>query len=82
MSQPSILVDDTGRARLTDFGLAAIALDHEPTESLKGGYAVRWAAPEILDEEGPVSRESDIYSFAMVAIEVRLENSPSPLVHS
>ena len=31
---------------------------------------MRWAAPEILDRERPVTKESDVYSFAMVAIEV------------
>jgi serine/threonine protein kinase len=35
---------------------------------------VRWAAPEILDKRQPVSKESDVYSFAMVVIEVWTRN--------
>lgn len=70
MYQPSILVDDTGRARLTDFDLAAVVLDFGSAGTIKDGHAVRWAAPEILDKERPVSRKSDIYSLAMVMIEV------------
>lgn len=70
MSQPSILVDDIGRARLTDFGFAAIILDSESAGSIKDGHAVRWAAPEIVDKEQPVSKKSDVYSLAMVMIEV------------
>jgi len=73
VSQPSILVDDTGRARLTDFGLAAIVLDVESAGSIKDGHAVRWAAPEIIDMEQPVNKKSDVYSFAMVMIEVRAQ---------
>ena len=64
------MVDDTGRARLTDFGLAAVVSDVWSTEPITDGHAVRWAAPEILDRERPVTKESDVYSFAMVSIEV------------
>jgi len=37
---------------------------------------LRWAAPEILDDERPVSKESDIYSFAMVVIEAFTGKAP------
>ena len=79
MSQPSILVDDAGCARLTDFSLSVIVFDREPTEFIKGGHAVRWAAPEILDEKGPVSRQSDIFSLGMVTIEVGFGTHPTGL---
>ena len=74
VDQPSILVDDIGHARLTDFGLAAVAPDFESAVPLTESHAVRWAAPEILSQERSVSKESDIYSFAMVAIEVQAHN--------
>ena len=35
------------------------------------GDGARWMAPEILDSRGTYSKEADVYSFAMVAIEVR-----------
>ena len=34
-------------------------------------HITRWTAPEILNEQGTYSREGDVFSFAMVAIEVR-----------
>lgn len=63
-------MDETGHARLTDFGLAAVAPEFGVAESITDGHAVRWAAPEILDRERPVSKKSDIYSFAMIVVEV------------
>jgi len=63
-------VDDTGHARLTDFCFAGVASDPGPATSIIDGHAVRWAAPEVLGTEGSLSRESDVYSWAMVVIEV------------
>jgi len=68
-------VDDTGRARLTDFGFATVVSDVWSAEPITDGHAVRWAAPEVLDRERPVSKESDVYSFAMVVIEVLARNA-------
>jgi len=36
------------------------------------GYTARWAAPEILDGKGAVSKEGDVFAFSMVMIEVYL----------
>jgi len=55
---------------MTDFGLAAVVPEDWSAEPTSDGHAVRWAAPEILDRERPVSKESDVYSFGMVVIEV------------
>ena len=70
--QQSILVDATGHARITDFGLATIIRNFDclPRESDNQDHAVRWSAPEILDG-GASGKESDVFSFAMVMIEVR-----------
>lgn len=35
------------------------------------GHTARWTAPEILDGGGTVSKEADVFAFAMVMIEVR-----------
>ena len=70
MSQPSVLVDDIGHARLTDFGLSSVLKDSGSGGSIADGHAARWAAPEILDKKQPVSTRSDVYSFSMVTIEV------------
>ena len=68
--QQNILMDATGRARITDFGLATITQDLYSASDDRG-YTPRWTAPEILNEEGTYSREADVFSFAMVIIEVR-----------
>ena len=73
--QPNILVDDTNRARITDFGLARVTQNLDSIRSGSGdqGHTARWTAPEILNEEGVHSKEADIFSFAMVMIEVCYE---------
>jgi len=65
-------VDGTGRARLADFGLAVVtqSLDSVQSVDVQRGHTARWTAPEVLDEK-PYSKETDIFSFAMVMIEVR-----------
>ena len=69
--QFSILVDAARHARITDFGFAMVTqnLDSTRCTQPQRGHTVRWAAPEILNE-GPHSKEADIFSFAMVMIEV------------
>ena len=66
-------MDDAGHARITDFGLATVT---ENMDSVKSGlddntHTARWVAPEILYSDGSHSKEADIFSFAMVMIEVR-----------
>jgi len=71
-AQPNILVDPAGCARITDFGLATVTqnLDSMRTASDDKGHTARWTAPEILNEQGTYSKEADVFSFAMVMIEV------------
>jgi len=71
--QQNILVDKSGHACIADFGLATITqtLDLIPNASHQRGHTLRWTAPEILKEQGGAySKEADIFSFAMVMIEV------------
>ena len=71
--ESNILVDATGHARITDFGLAIVTqdLDSVRNASAERGQSVQWIAPEILDNRGTYSKEADVFSFAGVAIEVR-----------
>lgn len=70
--QLNILVDDSGHGCIADFGSATVAadLDSEESESDQLGHTPRWAAPESLND-GTYSKEADVFSFAMVMIEVR-----------
>lgn len=69
--QPNILVDDSGRPRITDFGLATVPQNQAAKRPFLDDQGTRWAAPEILHESGTYSKEADVFSFAMVMIEVR-----------
>ena len=64
-------MDDSGNARIADFGFATVTqnLDSMQSAHCQRGTP-RWTAPEVLDE-GSYSKEADIFSFAMVMIEVR-----------
>jgi len=70
--QPNILADADGNPRITDFGLATATQNIYPIRSRSGErvFTARWTAPEILNEEGTYSKEADVFSFAMVMIEV------------
>jgi len=72
----NILVDDTGCARICDYGLAFIT---EPSEftSAKTARACRWTAPETIslrentqDADSLFTKKSDIYSYGMTMLEI------------
>ena len=66
--QPNILLDEFGNARITDFGLTQDTFD---VVSIPERRSVQWTAPEVLEETGTPSTETDIFSFGMVIAEVR-----------
>jgi len=70
--QLNILMDSSNSARIADFGLATVTqnLDSMRSTTCQRGHTVRWTAPELLSE-GTYSKETDMFSFAMVMIEVR-----------
>ncbi|TFK46551.1 kinase-like protein [Heliocybe sulcata] len=78
----NVLIDSSStrhHVRLTDFGLAAIA---ESTPSTRSGGSIRWMAPELLDPEffglttSSRSQEADVFSFAMLCIEIYTQRPP------
>jgi serine/threonine protein kinase len=70
--QSNILVDESGHARIADFGLAAMTrgVNSELSTSGDEGHGARWTAPEVLTDQGVYSKEADVFSFAMVMIQV------------
>ena len=67
-------MDAAGHALITGFGLTGIAqnTDSMRRDSCLLDHITRWTAPEIL-KAGTYSKEADVFSFAMVMIEVRYE---------
>ena len=70
------VVDDIPHARIADFGIAIVTknLDSIRPDTRQEVHTPRWSAPEIFLGQNP-SMKSDIYSFAMVAIEVHRKRS-------
>jgi serine/threonine-protein kinase len=62
----NVIVDGSGNAKLTDFGIARAAQDSEERELV--GTA-RYIAPERVEGK-PVSARTDVYGLALVAYEL------------
>jgi len=72
-------VNINGRALITDPGLAMVTqgVDSIWSATDERVHSARWIAVEILDGWDTYSKEGDIFSLAMVTIEVFMDN---PLV--
>ena len=71
--QPNILVDDSGCPRIADFGVVIVAHTRYSTviPSSEMDRNIRWTAPELFDGQEAYTKEADVFSFAMVMVEVR-----------
>ncbi len=66
----NILLSDTFRAKISDFGLAKVKSEITSTSQSKGMVGtLGWAAPEVLDQK-PHTKSTDIYAFTMVLWEM------------
>ncbi|KAF9651621.1 kinase-like protein, partial [Thelephora ganbajun] len=85
---PNILIDDNKNAVLCDFGMASITADAESAHASTTNSAgsIRWMAPERLSifdgtseparHTTRVTKESDMYSLAMVVVEIFAGHTP------
>ncbi|CAE6440391.1 unnamed protein product [Rhizoctonia solani] len=70
LSQENILISKDHNPKLTDFGNSALAeytlqFTHSSTVQ---GMSLRWAAPEIIQEESKPTQASDVYALGMEVI--------------
>ena len=65
LGQSNVVVDADGRARIAGFRFATVIAGVDPEQTSFG----QWPAPEIL-KDGATNKETDIFNFAMVMIEV------------
>ena len=67
------VVDNVPHVLIMDFGIAIMTknVDSIRPATRQKDHTPQWSAPEIFLGQNP-SEESDIYSFAMVMIEVQL----------
>jgi len=88
--QANVLVDNTGIAQVTDFGLMMVA-DLSTVvlsrSAVSSGGTLCWMSPELLNppafgSNGCPTRGSDCYALGMVVYEVSLVHSSRwPLIH-
>ncbi|CAE6455882.1 unnamed protein product [Rhizoctonia solani] len=67
----NVLVSSDGVAKLTDFGLSTmfeLSIASSAATTSQAG-SVRWMAPELLLEESPKSKPSDVYALGMTILE-------------
>ena len=76
------MVDQTGNARLTDFGLVTMDLDSTTPSSGEQGGSSRWMSPELFEPEMFGAKDSrrttssDCYALGMVVHEVLTGQAP------
>ena len=65
------VVDGTPHARIADFGIASVTKNPDSIRpaTYQNIHTPTWSAPEVMRGENP-SKESDVYSFAMIMTEV------------
>ncbi|KAJ7108319.1 kinase-like domain-containing protein [Mycena epipterygia] len=75
----NVLVDDSRKALLCDFGLARVKADVNSRTAQLGDAVIigsrNWMAPELLAGSPPMTR-SDIYAFGMTAYELYTDEDP------
>lgn len=68
----NILLDETYRPKISDFGLAKLSTSNESIISMSNARGtVGYVAPEVFNKSfGGVSHKSDVYSYGMMLLEM------------
>ncbi|KII87141.1 hypothetical protein PLICRDRAFT_112658, partial [Plicaturopsis crispa FD-325 SS-3] len=82
----NVLVDDSGRVVISDYGLKHLLVSYEFRSPSVAGH-VRWQAPEVFADvrdrrlpqgrmSDPFDKRSDVYSFGMLGVELVTGDRP------
>ncbi|KAL2918541.1 hypothetical protein HK105_201942 [Polyrhizophydium stewartii] len=71
----NVLIGHDGSVRICDFGMSFVKVDLR-ADTQRRSSAVRWSAPEILDRQSKPDLSSDVFSFAMTALEIMTGKVP------
>jgi len=84
----NILVDESGSAIITDFGLSKVIEEMSDSTSRGTSFfagSTRWMAPELIfaliEDDGvvpPITTYSDVYAFASICLEIASGQLPYP----
>jgi len=72
----NILIDETGRARITDFGIAILAGGERLTSTGVPVGTAEYMSPEQIKRPREIDKQSDIYSAGLVLYEMLTGQSP------
>lgn len=70
MKPSNILIDETGRARITDFGIAILAGGKRLTSTGVPVGTAEYMSPEQIKHPQAINKQSDIYSAGLVLYEM------------
>ncbi|KAI6010924.1 kinase-like domain-containing protein [Pisolithus orientalis] len=74
---PNVLISDSGRALVTDFGFSHLVNStFSMTVSGKGVWSIYWTAPEVFLDGKEISTEADVWSFGMTLLELFTREVP------
>jgi len=83
LKSPNVLCAPVWTAKLCDFGLAKIRGEHTLVHSTLQGVSPVWAPPEMLDDlTGGLTEKADVYSFAIVFLELLSQKVPFREFHA
>ncbi|KAK0210526.1 kinase-like domain-containing protein [Desarmillaria ectypa] len=72
----NVLISRDGTPRLSDFGMSKFLADCGKGMTSSPTINPRWGAYELLQTSGTISTFSDVWSFAMVALEILSDEQP------
>ncbi len=77
----NVLVErESGRALLTDFGVAALPSHDDPRAADHSAGTPRWMAPEQIAGEHAVDGRTDVYALGMLGVALLTGRRPFPAV--